>query len=127
MFDAADMDNDGLLSYGELAFAMQKASKEYSHLEEYSRYLDRCFVHAINYQSCDSTCATPWLACIVMFLRYLFAASSTGGMSMIGVGLWFMLSFVCSKPTSWCLNDWCWCCCAASRTVGALGAWCEGL
>ena len=41
MFDAADTDNNGLLSYGDLASAMQKASKEYSHLEEYSRYLSR--------------------------------------------------------------------------------------
>lgn len=68
MFDAADMDNDGLLSYGELACAMQKASKEYSHLEEYSRYLDRYFVHALNHQGCESTSATFWLACMVMFL-----------------------------------------------------------
>lgn len=41
MFDAADTDNNGLLSYGDLASAMQNASKEYSHLEEYSRYLSR--------------------------------------------------------------------------------------
>ena len=59
MFDAADMDNDGLLSYGELARAMQKASKEYSHLEEYSRYLDRYCLHASpSWCNCvsDSTC-----------------------------------------------------------------------
>lgn len=41
IFDAADTDKDGLLSCKDMASAMQKASKEYSHLEEYSRYLDK--------------------------------------------------------------------------------------
>lgn len=41
MFAEADADSDGLLSYGELTAAMKRASKEYSHLEEYARYLER--------------------------------------------------------------------------------------
>ena len=41
MFADADKDSDGLLSYGELTEAMRQASKEYSHLEEYARYLER--------------------------------------------------------------------------------------
>lgn len=41
IFDAADTDRNGLLSCKDVACAMQKASKEYSHLEEYSRYLDK--------------------------------------------------------------------------------------
>ncbi|KAL3151414.1 tubulin alpha 1 [Trebouxia sp. C0009 RCD-2024] len=40
IFDAADTDGNGLLTCKDVASAMQKASKEYSHLEEYSRYLD---------------------------------------------------------------------------------------
>ena len=41
MFAEADKDGDGMLSYGELTAAMKQASKEYSHLEEYARYLER--------------------------------------------------------------------------------------
>lgn len=41
MFAEADKDSDGLLSYGELTEAMKQTSKEYSHLEEYARYLER--------------------------------------------------------------------------------------
>lgn len=41
IFDAADTDGNGLLTCKDVASAMQKASKEYSHLEEYSRYLDK--------------------------------------------------------------------------------------
>ena len=43
MFAEADKDSDGLLSYRELTEAMKQASKEYSHLEEYARYLERCW------------------------------------------------------------------------------------
>ena len=46
MFAEADADSDGLLSYGELTAAMKRASKEYSHLEEYARYLERCVIPA---------------------------------------------------------------------------------
>ncbi|KAL0037414.1 hypothetical protein WJX79_006840 [Trebouxia sp. C0005] len=41
MFAEADKDGDGMLSYAELTAAMRQASKEYSHLEEYARYLER--------------------------------------------------------------------------------------
>ncbi|DBA82616.1 TPA: tubulin alpha 1, variant 2 [Trebouxia sp. C0004] len=41
MFAEADKDGDGMLSYAELTAAMKQASKEYSHLEEYARYLER--------------------------------------------------------------------------------------
>ncbi|KAA6425152.1 MAG: hypothetical protein FRX49_04647 [Trebouxia sp. A1-2] len=40
MFAEADKDGDGMLSYAELTAAMRQASKEYSHLEEYARYLE---------------------------------------------------------------------------------------
>ena len=58
MFAAADKNGDGMLSYGELTAAMKQTSKEYSHLEEYARYLERQVTWAARL-SPDKTCMFP--------------------------------------------------------------------
>lgn len=41
LFHSADVNKDGMLDLGELRCLMRDAAKEYSHLQEHARFLDR--------------------------------------------------------------------------------------
>ena len=61
LFDEADTNGDGVLQLEELRGILRKASKEFTHLEEHSQFLDRCAWVSMASEQWFSWCLPAWL------------------------------------------------------------------